>query len=210
MSCYNHPGLGSVAICSNCGKEICAACATEFNEKVVCRDCADKLRKEAPQQVPAPVEEADNGQKPAEAPHVPPAPEPSKETMPATVPASVPAVPTAPASLPPEPPKMAPSVAAPAEKKEPLLALLLSAIIPGLGQMYNGQVKKGIVLLIGCILLWIVVVVFSSAMTRSNAVTGCCCLTFWIPLLVNVYAAYDGYVTAGKINKGEQVKDWLS
>lgn len=210
MSCYNHPSLGSVAVCSNCGKEICAACATGFNEKVVCRDCADKLRKEAPLQAPSQVEEANGGQKQTEEVHASPAPEPSKETMPATVPASVPAVP---AAQPPEPPKVPEQLvpaSAPAEKKEPLLSLILSAIIPGLGQLYNGQVKKGIILLISCILLWIVVIVLSSTMTRYNGISGCCCLTFWIPLLVNVYAAYDAYTTTNKINKGESVKDWLS
>ncbi len=212
MSCYNHPSVGSVAVCSNCGKEICAACATEFNEKVVCRDCADKLRKEAPQQAPAPVETpvvaADNGEKPVEPPHVAPAPEPSKETMPATVPVTAPTVPTAPAAQPPEPPKVPSEIKAPAEKKEPLLALILSLVIPGLGQIYNGQVKKGIILLVGWILLWIVVGVFSSAATRYNS--GCCCISWLIPLLVNLFAAYDGYMTADRINKGEAVKDWLS
>jgi hypothetical protein len=210
MSCYNHPGLGSVAVCSNCGKEICAACATGFNEKVVCRDCAEKLRKEAPLQAPSQAAEANGGQKPAEEVHASPAPEPSKETMPAIVPASVP---TVPAVQPPEPPKvperLAPA-AAPAEKKQPLLSLILSAIVPGLGQLYNGQVKKGIMLLISWILLWIVVIVISSALMRPNSATWCCCLTIWIPLLVNVYAAYDAYTTTNKINKGESAKDWLS
>ena len=49
MSCYNHPNASSVNTCSNCGKDICAACVTDINEKVVCRDCAEKLRKEASQ-----------------------------------------------------------------------------------------------------------------------------------------------------------------
>ncbi|GBD39135.1 MAG: hypothetical protein KatS3mg078_0022 [Deltaproteobacteria bacterium] len=32
------------------------------------------------------------------------------------------------------------------KKKNPLLALILSVIFPGLGQIYNGQVLKGVVI----------------------------------------------------------------
>ena len=38
--------------------------------------------------------------------------------------------------------------------KSPGIALLLSLLIAGVGQMYNGQVGKGILMLIACILLW--------------------------------------------------------
>jgi TM2 domain-containing membrane protein YozV len=201
MSCYNHPNASSVNTCSNCGKDICAACVTDFNEKVVCRDCAEKLRKEAP--LAPPVEETSEA--PAQA-------VPSKETMPAPVPESTPTTITAPASLPPEAPKSpeagkspehAPA-SAPAEKKEPILSLLMSVIIPGLGQIYNKQIQKGIILLVGYILLWLVVFVLSY---RSN---WCCCLTFWVPLIVMLYAAYDAYTTTKKINDGQTAKDWLS
>ncbi|MFA6965891.1 GYF domain-containing protein [Bosea sp. (in: a-proteobacteria)] len=40
--------------------------------------------------------------------------------------------------------------------KSPGLALLLSFFIPGLGQMYNGQIGKGIGMLLLCIVLWMV------------------------------------------------------
>ena len=199
MSCYNHPNASSVNTCSNCGKDICAACVTDFNEKVVCRDCADKLRKEAPQ-APS-VEEA------VETPAAPVQAEPSKETMPAPVPEPTPTALATPASQLPEAPKSpeTPSPAsAPAEKKEPILSLLLSVIVPGLGQIYNKQVQKGIILLVGYILLWLVVFVLSY---RSS---WCCCLTFWVPLIVMLYAAYDAYTTTKKMNEGQAVKDWLS
>ena len=42
-----------------------------------------------------------------------------------------------------------------AAPKSPGVALLLSLLICGVGQMYNGQVGKGILMLIGCILLWL-------------------------------------------------------
>ncbi|MCL3882275.1 DUF4339 domain-containing protein [Marivita sp. GX14005] len=38
--------------------------------------------------------------------------------------------------------------------KSPWVAALLSLLIVGVGQMYNGQVGKGILMLIGCIFLW--------------------------------------------------------
>jgi TM2 domain-containing membrane protein YozV len=40
--------------------------------------------------------------------------------------------------------------------KSPGLALLLSFFVPGIGQMYNGQIGKGIVMLLLCVILWMV------------------------------------------------------
>ncbi len=203
MSCYNHPNVSSVNTCSNCGKDICAACVTDFNEKVVCRDCAETLRKEAPQAPPA--------EKTAETPAAPVLAEPSKETMPAPVPEYTPTIRTTPASQPPaiqspetsEQPEQLSPASAPAEKKEPILSLIFSVVVPGLGQIYNKQVQKGIILLVGYVLLWLVVLVLSY---RSE---WCFCISFWVPLIVMLYAAYDAYTTTKKINDGEAVKDWL-
>ena len=41
--------------------------------------------------------------------------------------------------------------------KEPIVSAVISFLIPGTGQAYNGQVKKGIVVLIGYIALWFAV-----------------------------------------------------
>jgi TM2 domain-containing membrane protein YozV len=43
-----------------------------------------------------------------------------------------------------------------AKPKSPGIALLLSFLLCGVGQMYNGQVGKGILMLIGCIIAWFV------------------------------------------------------
>lgn len=40
--------------------------------------------------------------------------------------------------------------------KSPGVALLLSLLLVGGGQMYNGEVGKGFLMLFGCILLWVV------------------------------------------------------
>lgn len=73
-------------------------------------------------------------------------------------------------------------------RKEPLLSIILSFFIPGLGQIYNGQIKKGLVLLIGYFLLsW----------------------TCLVPLVIWLYAMYDGYTVAAAINRGECRQDWF-
>lgn len=219
MNCYYHPGVGSVAKCASCGKEICSACTTEFNNTIVCRDCADKLRKEAPAPAPesnepmagqkpvTPAEPAPApkiGDAPPSPPHVPASPPVVPSSPTPTVPAA-PAAPTVPATKPSEPPRVPEQmIAAPAEKKNALLALLLSVIVPGLGQLYNGQVKKGIILAVGYILVWLVVIIL------SNYRGWLCCVTFWIPFVVIIYAAYDAYATTKKANSGKRIKDWLA
>jgi TM2 domain-containing membrane protein YozV len=63
-------------------------------------------------------------------------------------------------------------------RKDPTLAAVLSLLIVGLGQLYNGQVGKGIVMFIGCVLLW-------------------CVFLGWI---INIASIIDAYKTAEKIN----------
>src|SRR4030042_2650371 len=41
------------------------------------------------------------------------------------------------------------------KKRKPVLAFLLSVVTPGLGQVYNGQLKKGISYLVGFYLVYI-------------------------------------------------------
>jgi TM2 domain-containing membrane protein YozV len=64
----------------------------------------------------------------------------------------------------------------PEKKKEPVLSAVLSFIFAGSGQVYNGELGKGILFLFGTIvglfILWI-------------------------------YGVYDAYSTAEKMNKGE-------
>lgn len=72
-------------------------------------------------------------------------------------------------------------------EKNPTLSLVLSFLITGLGQIYNGQVGKGFGLLIGviiCAFLFFLMVPL-----------------FIIPVLW-IYSMYDAYTTAKKINEG--------
>ncbi len=65
------------------------------------------------------------------------------------------------------------------------LAAVLSFFISGLGQIYNGQILKGLII--------IVVQVINGALTTI--------LIGWIPLaIVWVWAIIDAYREAGKIN----------
>ena len=58
------------------------------------------------------------------------------------------------------------------------LALVLSLLICGGGQMYNGQIAKGVLMLIGCVVLWFM-------------------LLGWI---INIWSWVDAYQTAKKMN----------
>jgi TM2 domain-containing membrane protein YozV len=70
--------------------------------------------------------------------------------------------------------------------KNPVLAAVLSFFIPGLGQIYNGQTKKGLIFL-GVDLLDTILTPFG-----IGIITG---------LAVAVYAAWDAYKNAEEINR---------
>jgi len=69
------------------------------------------------------------------------------------------------------------------EEKNAGVALILSFFFTGSGQVYNGEMGKGIGVLLGTIIGYMI---------------------FVIPgLLVFLYGLYDAYTTAQKMNKGE-------
>jgi len=69
--------------------------------------------------------------------------------------------------------------------KSPFLSAILSLFICGVGQMYNGEVGKGILMLIGCILLWTV-------------------LLGWI---INIWSIIDAYSVANR--KHDAYNRWM-
>lgn len=74
------------------------------------------------------------------------------------------------------------------EKKSSGLAAIASFLIPGLGQIYNGQIGKGIMfMIIGIIFALLMFVLIGFILLPL----------FWI------YNIYDAYKTAEKINLGE-------
>jgi len=73
-------------------------------------------------------------------------------------------------------------------EKSPGLAAVLSFFIVGLGQIYNGQIGKGIVLIICYVISWLLVLILIGLIL--------------VPILW-IYGIYDAYTTATKINAGE-------
>jgi TM2 domain-containing membrane protein YozV len=86
------------------------------------------------------------------------------------------------------------------EKKSPILAAVLSLFIPGLGQIYNGDLIKGLAfIVIGIILALLAFVLVIPAMMASALLVLVLLLS--IPYLVFwAYNIYDAYTTADKIN----------
>lgn len=82
----------------------------------------------------------------------------------------------------------------PVENKNPLFALILSFIFPGLGQIYNGQNRKGILLIVSYIVSFVLWVILIGMI---------------LTLLVWLYGLYDAYTTAEHINNGEFTEDKL-
>ena len=82
-----------------------------------------------------------------------------------------------------------PQQQAPVSHKSPGTAGCLSFLICGVGQMYNGQVIKGIVLLIACAVL-------------ASFTVGIGGLVVWIVSIV------DAAQIAKKINSGKKVGEW--
>ncbi len=72
-------------------------------------------------------------------------------------------------------------------EKSPILAAVLSFFIVGLGQVYNGQIKKGVILFIAEIISGLLFIIFIGVVL---------CLIIW------VYGMYDAYRSAQDINNG--------
>ena len=69
-----------------------------------------------------------------------------------------------------------------AKEKSTVAAILLSFFFPGAGQVYNGELKKAILMLVGYgIGFWLILPIF----------------------FVWIYSMYDAYNVAEKMNKGE-------
>lgn len=91
-------------------------------------------------------------------------------------------------------PKCGVQIAGTTEEKNPILALILSIFFPGIGQFYNGQPKKGIIIIIAAIISVALFIIMIGAV---------------LYLIVWVYALYDAYTSAVSINNGEQLEDRL-
>lgn len=75
--------------------------------------------------------------------------------------------------------------------KNPVLAAVLSLIIPGLGQSYNGNALKGIGIFLGVPILWILSLLMDSE------------VLFIVIFIIWILGVYDAYRDAGRMNRGE-------
>jgi TM2 domain-containing membrane protein YozV len=66
-----------------------------------------------------------------------------------------------------------------------IISAILSFIIPGLGQVINGDIKKGIILFVLALIMGII----AGWIFRTWIV-------YIIDLFIALYAAYDAYITA--------------
>ena len=82
----------------------------------------------------------------------------------------------------------------PVSEKNPAIALFLSLLIPGLGQLYNGHTRKFVILLIVAVISFFLIAIY---------------IGFLFYFLVWVYGMYDGYKSAKSLNNGELVEDKL-
>ena len=85
-------------------------------------------------------------------------------------------------------PKCGVKVFIPTEIKNTGIAAVLSALFPGLGQIYNGQISKAVLFIIVGFLLALTIFIIIGIILYP---------LFWI------YNVYDAYNTAKKINAGE-------
>ncbi len=101
---------------------------------------------------------------------------------------------------------------APVKKKSPLIALVLSGFLPGLGQLYTRQPLKGIILLV--LYIAITILGFEPFQTVFQAVTSPetavqdkeAFILFFVytmaTLVLLLYAMFDAFSRANKINSG--------
>jgi TM2 domain-containing membrane protein YozV len=71
--------------------------------------------------------------------------------------------------------------------KNPIIAAILSLLLGGIGQLYLGQQKKGIILIVAWIVTWIIPCVG--------------------PIIISILGAIDAYMLADKLQKGETIGD---
>lgn len=95
-----------------------------------------------------------------------------------------------------------PSASASEDDVNPIISAILSFIIPGVGNLYNGEMQRGAIILVAWLVIgvgfWWLFLPFITILTAGFGGL----LSFLWPL-VHIGAAYDGYNQANKINSGE-------
>ena len=66
-----------------------------------------------------------------------------------------------------------------------ILSAILSFIIPGLGQVINGEIPRGIILFVLAVIMGLIATLIFQSW-----------IVYIIDILISLYAAYDAYVIA--------------
>ncbi|MBI2566548.1 MAG: hypothetical protein HYV63_05910 [Candidatus Schekmanbacteria bacterium] len=125
LGCFIHTRRPAVAMCTGCGSPVCEACRNKLAGRNFCDACAREAFRGIPAAGLQPPLSLQRG-----------ALQPESAT----------------------PPSVAGSPSGAARKtpiKDPFLAGLLSFLMPGLGQVYNGQIGKGIGMFFFSALTWV-------------------------------------------------------
>lgn len=94
------------------------------------------------------------------------------------------------------------------------MAFVLSLIVAGLGQLYLGQTKKGLILVGTVLVLDIVGVLLSLLLTGLTYAGGgcltllCCGFPLGISFLLSVLSAIDAYFLAQRVNEPKTLEEW--
>ena len=88
------------------------------------------------------------------------------------------------------------------KRKNAGVSAIMSALIPGLGQIYNGQIGKGILcFIVGCVLLGFYLAIPvpppGSDLITASGLIATVLFFFWLGII------YYAYSTAKEINAGE-------
>lgn len=157
VTCVIHAFANAAGACVSCGNLHCRDCLVMYAGRNYCRNCATRLSGQLPQNM-------------QQYPHQQ-TPQPQYHQQPAQY------------HQQPAPYGYPPAVNPYVKRKEPAVAMLLSFFLPGLGQIYNGDVGKGIGMMVGFwILIWIGIGI-----------------VFWI------WSMIDAYQSATNINLGRRV-----
>lgn len=130
VGCVIHTSTTARGTCVDCGNFFCRDCMVNIAGRNYCRGCAARLRAPQPTSPPAHNYQAMSPSPWTTQPYHYSQPAPTYQYQPQVN-----------------------SYVQPApmyvKRKEPVVALLLSFLLPGLGQFYNGDVGKGIGLMLG-------------------------------------------------------------
>jgi signal peptidase I len=84
------------------------------------------------------------------------------------------------------------------KKLNPFVSAICSILYPGMGQVYNGQLKKGICYLVADYLIFIIIITVHLLSTFSGFITALILIITWF-----LFVLYDSIFTAVKIKEKE-------